>query len=118
MNNFSYFLSILLLSSCSSNAVDVVEHASVTGKWENANQTAVFYRTLAFSDSSAVFTSRGDTIYRFKYYIDQPSHTLWLTDVFNKRLSAKIIKSDRDSLVFNNLWELNTKQRFSKSKEK
>jgi len=107
----------LFLSNCSSNAVDTVESISLKGTWANTNETAVFYRTLTFADSSAIFTSRGDTIYIFKYYIDQPSRTLWLTDIFNKRLSAKIVKSDKDSLVLSNLWELSTKQRFSKSKE-
>ena len=116
MRNTLPFLWILLLSECSSNAVDTAESVSVKGKWDNANETAVFYRTLTFTDSSATFTSRGDTIYRFEYSIDQPSRTLWLTDVFNKKLSAKILKSDRDSLILSNLWELNIKQRFSKSK--
>ncbi|MBD2767123.1 hypothetical protein IC235_04335 [Hymenobacter sp. BT664] len=108
---------VLFLSSCSSNAVDAVERITLKGTWTNVNESAVFYRTLTFADSSTTFTSRGDTIYRFNYSIDQPSRTLWLTDVFNKRLSAKILKSDKDSLVLSNLWELSNKQRFSKSKE-
>ncbi|SFQ84173.1 hypothetical protein [Hymenobacter arizonensis] len=109
-------LLVLFLSNCSSNAVDTVESISIKGTWENTNKTAVFYRTLTFADSSATFTSRGDTIYRFNYFIDQPSRTLWLTDIFNKKLSAKILKSNRDSLVLSNLWELDSKQRFSKRK--
>lgn len=110
----------LLVAGCSPNGPEYVpvKDAFIKGEWKNVDETAVFYRTLTFTDSSAVFTSRGDTIYRFKYYLDPASRTLWLTDAFNKKLSAKVVKSDKDSLVLDRLWELNTKQRFFKAKVK
>ncbi len=120
MKNMMSLLWVLLIAGCSPNGTDYVpvKDVSIEGEWENVNEKAVFYRTLTFTDSSAVFTSRGDTIYRFKYYLDPASRTLWLTDAFNKKLSAKVIKSDKDSLVLDRLWELNTKQRFFKTKAK
>ncbi|WP_143164285.1 hypothetical protein [Hymenobacter daecheongensis] len=91
------------------------DEVPVEGGWRNANGTAIFYRTLAFSDLSAVFTSAGDTIYRFHYALDYPTRTLWLRDAFNKRRSARILKADRDSLVVDQLWDLSTPQRFYRS---
>lgn len=117
----SLYLSwVLLIASCSPNGTEYVpvKNAFIKGQWENVDETVVFYRTLTFTDSSAVFTSLGDTIYRFKYYLDPASRTLWLTDAFNKKLSASVVKLDKDSLVLDRLWELNTKQRFFKTKAK
>ncbi len=108
------FLFSSMVLGCSSPSPDKRENISVKGKWQTANRPSESYITVDFADSTAIFDTLGDTILRFKYYIDQPTRTLWLTDPLNKRLSAKVIKADNDSLVFDRLWELSTAQRFSK----
>jgi len=104
----------LLLKSESPDA------ASIEGRWENANKTAIFYRTLTFANLAAVFTSAGDTVYRFHYWVhySPPTRTLWLRDAFNTRRPACILKASQDSLVFDQLWDLNTSQHFYRSKAK
>ena len=92
----------------------------IEGRWENANKTAIFYRTLTFADLAAVFTSAGDTVYRFHYSVHHlpPTRTLWLRDAFNTRRPAHILKASQDSLVFDQLWDLSTPQHFYRSKAK
>jgi len=65
-----------------------------------------------------VFDNVGDTINVFSYSVDYPTRTLWLTDAFSETRSAKILKLDADSLIFNQLWDLKTVQRFHRSNKK
>jgi hypothetical protein len=112
------FLVSSLTVSCSSPYPGKQEIISIKGKWRtaNINKPSESYITVDFADSTAIFDTLGDTILRFKYSIDQSSRTLWLTDPLRKRLSAKIINVDNDSLVFDRLWELSTIQHFYKKR--
>lgn len=107
----------LALSSCSSaterNLADQ-SLGSVRGEWTFVDPQAIFYRKLTFADSLAEFTSLGDTIYRFKYRIDNQASKLILTDMLGKKDSSRIVKLDDDSLVVDRLWEKRAVQRFYK----
>ncbi|MFD1469680.1 hypothetical protein ACFQ48_15745 [Hymenobacter caeli] len=59
-----------------------------------------------------MFDNRADTVNRFNYRINRVTHTLYLTDPFNKKDATKIVKLSDDSLVFNHLWALRGTQRF------
>jgi hypothetical protein len=107
------FLLSLLILSCSFHSEK--SGYSIKGRWIAVKPT-VSYITLNFADSTAVFDNRGDTINRFVYTVDHLTQTLLLTDPFGEKRRAKIMKLDSDSLVFNYLWDLNTTQRFYKSK--
>ena len=104
----------LLISGCLANRHN--EILSVKGVWLAA-RPEVSYTVLDFADSTAVFDNRGDTINRFRYTIDQPRRELVLTDPFGKRKAALLLKATADSLVFDCLWDLNTVQRFYRSKK-
>lgn len=117
MKSLTITVSCLFLLSCNTLS-EQSKPINMKGEWISLSSVSINYPSLLISDSSAVFTSRGDTVYRFKYSIDPISRILWLTDPFNKKLSAKILKVDNDSLVFDRLWDLDTKQRFSRNKAK
>ncbi len=97
------FLLTFLFDGCSSNAQK--ENKKLIGKWElNEKEFQVNYPILYFnSDSTAIFTSRGDTIYRFKYLFK--SETLFLKDLNCKETSWKINKLNNEQLVFEKLFE-------------
>ena len=105
---------ILFSTGCSANMNDSM---SIKGEWINIDESATFYRTLTFADSTAIFTSLGDTIYRFKYSVEQSSRRLLLTDAFNKKEAVNILKANADSLILHHLWELKPVQRFSKKRK-
>jgi hypothetical protein len=109
---------ITILSCCASlllTACIVAQHPlPIVGSWVNTNQAAINYPTVTFTSTEAVFTSRGDTVYRFSYTLDQQTHILWLTDRTGKRQAAKIVKATVDSLVFTRLWVVDSPQRFVK----
>jgi hypothetical protein len=104
----------LIVAACLSNKEENL--LSIKGLWIAA-QPGISYVALNFDDSTAVFDNRGDTINHFRYAIDQGERELVLTDPFGKRRNATILKLTDDSLVFNCLWDLNTVQRFYKSKK-
>lgn len=90
-----------------------IEHSySINGKWKNANSKDIFFRTLTFEDSLAVFTNLSDTIYRFKYSVNYKTKTLSLVDMNGKRIPSKIIKLDKDILVLDRIWHSNTSYKF------
>ena len=88
----------------------------IAGKWL-PNDFHSSYLSLSFG-KEAVFDNMGDTVNIFSYQVDYPEHTLWLTDAFSETRSAKILKLNTDSLVFNHLWDLKTVQRFHRSTKK
>lgn len=106
-------LSCLLFINCSGSASE--RNLSINGEWI-ANSPTTSYIALNFN-KMAVFDNRGDTINIFSYYVDYPTHTLWLTDAFAETRSAKILKLTADSLVFAQLWDLKTAHHFHKSKK-
>ncbi|ELM3645234.1 hypothetical protein LIS90_13535 [Flavobacterium psychrophilum] len=73
----------------------------IIGKW-SLTIKQLNYPTLIFkSDSTAVFTSMGDTIYRFKYFVDRKQ--LFLKDINGRLTKNNILKLDKEYLVFKTL---------------
>ncbi len=87
---------------------------SVKGKWKTADDPQMAYLSLDFADSTVVFDTRGDTILRFAYRIDRQAQAVVLTDVLKRTMSCRVLKATADSLIFANLWDLPTPQRFAK----
>ena len=56
----------------------------------------------------------GDTIYRFKYYVDKTE--LVLKDINEKTIRDKILKMDRDSLIFETLADNKQVQKYYRNK--
>lgn len=90
------------------------------GEWKlvNAEPLQINYPELIFkNDSTASFTSRGDTIYWFMRYFLK-SDSLILKDNEGKISKCKILKLDNDSLVFKTLLGHKKVQRYIKEVKK
>lgn len=99
-----FFLAVIMIMSCA-----IAKPASkgisneLIGRWcLTKNQTN--YPTLVFEhDSLAVFESRADTVYGFKYYVIDRS--LYLIQPTGKIEQNKILTFTKDSLSFESLLE-------------
>jgi hypothetical protein len=104
---------VLFLSAIGCNMPEQTGSKKLLGKWvlqEEAFQ--INYPILYFNtDSSAVFTSHGDTIYRFKFNLRDTQ--LLLKDVHGKETKWEIKKLSENQLVFGSLFE-NEKQQVYK----
>lgn len=89
---------------------------SVKGKWKTADDPRMAYLSLDFADSTVVFDTGADTILWFRYRLDNQARSVVLTDVQKRTVSCRVLKATPDSLIFANLWDLPTPQRFTKSK--
>ena len=87
---------------------------SVKGKWKTADAPPMAYLSVDLADSTVVFAVLGDTIFRFAYHIDRKAQAVVLTDLRQRTVSCRVLKATADSLVFANLWDLPTPQRFVK----
>jgi hypothetical protein len=87
---------------------------SVKGEWKTVDDPQMAYLSLDFADSTAVFGVRGDTILRFTYRLDSQGQAVVLTDGLKRTVSCRVLKATTDSLVFANLWDLPSLQRFVK----
>jgi hypothetical protein len=110
--------STLFLLSCGNTPKQKQEKIyvdnDILGKWLLVvNQ--VNYPSLIFkNDSTAIFNSMGDTIYRYKYHIEKTE--LILKDINGKETKDKILKLDKDSLIFETLIEHKIIQRYTRKK--
>lgn len=106
------FLFTFMVAGCSITAQK--ENRKLLGKWELTEKNfQVNYPVLYFnSDSIAIFTSRGDTIYRFKYFIK--SENLILKDLNGIETEWIISKLDNNQLVFEKLFENSKEQHYKK----
>jgi hypothetical protein len=109
---FRFFCSSLLLLSCSSRPAPSL--LSVKGSWKTADDQRMAYIQLDFADSTALFHVLGDTVLRFTYHLDQPTRAVVLTNGLNRTVSCQVLRANADSLVFANLWDLPTPQRFAR----
>ncbi len=66
-------------------------------------------------DSTAIFNSLGDTLYRYRFYTDR--NMLVLMDINGKETRDKILKLDRDSLIFETLAGHKEIQRYKRQTE-
>ncbi len=72
----------------------------ILGTWHlTANQ--INYPTITFSNGDATLTSKGDTIYRYKYYLQ--NNDIIFVDVYNNKFKSHIKKISKDTLIFNSL---------------
>ena len=111
---------ILVLSGCSEPNKHVsIKNTSlpIQGKWFAASPDAS-YASLDFVNSTVVFDNRVDTIMRFAYSTNYNTREIKFIDQLNRQESAKVLKLDNDSLIFDRLWDLNTIQRFCRVRPK
>lgn len=87
-----------------------VSSEKLLGEWVLENESdAINYGGIEFKeDSTALFLSRGDTIYRFKFHVK--SDDLYLTDILGKVQSYKVISITDNQLIFSSLREKKGKQ--------
>lgn len=107
-----FFISFLFFEGCSVTVPK--ESKEIFGKWElTEEEFQVNYPILYFNtDSTAMFTSRGDTIYRFKYLLK--SENLILKDLDGKESTWKISVLNEKELVFDKLFENIKPQHYKK----
>lgn len=107
-----FFISFLFFEGCSVTAPK--ESKKILGKWElTEKEFQVNYPILYFNtDSTAMFTSRGDTIYQFKYFLK--SENLILKDLDGKESTWKISVLNEKELVFDKLFENIKPQHYKK----
>lgn len=102
---------LFLLISCDKTPK---QFSSILGEWI-LTTSQINYPIIQFnSDSTAIFSSRGDTIYRYKYYVQDDF--LYLIDNEKNKNQFKIEKLDSLNLVFSNLLDNNEKQIYVKNK--
>jgi len=78
-----------------------IENTEILGEWLLIKKQ-INYPMLTFNkDSNAIFSSMGDTVYRFKYYVKDSQ--LVLRDINGVMSKNVILKLDRDSLIFKSL---------------
>lgn len=102
------YLMIVLFTQCAENKSNHFEQPQILGEWR-LNTDQINYPLLRFDiDSSAVFSSRGDTIYYYIYYIK--GDTLMLNNAYGGRIKT-LTKED---LVFYDLLENGDEQVYAK----
>lgn len=108
-HNFFFIIIIaLLLNQCTSQNKECFDSSKLIGKWELDNYQVNYPELIFRNDFTAIFKSRGDTIYYYSYLIK--TDTLFLIDIDNKINQCKIkVLNDRE-LVFDNLLEHNKRQ--------
>lgn len=109
---FCLFFGSLVLLGCDSTPLH--QPLAVKGKWRTVDDPRMAYLAVDFADSTAVFEVRDDTILRFTYHLDRQTQAVVLTDELKRTVSCRVLKATVDSLIFANLWDLPTLQRFVK----
>jgi hypothetical protein len=112
-----YTLLFLVLFSFSCNtSKNNFRKFSIEGTWY-LNKKQVDFPSISFkSDNTCIFSSMGDTLYRFKYKIKD--EYLILTDINNNISKDKIMKISKDSLVFEKLWTNSSIQIYTRKETK
>lgn len=101
-------LGLVILLGCAAN-VQHKEDSLIQGTWILQDKEAVNYPKIIFNnDSTAIFRSEGDTIYRFTYLLRDSD--LVLQDLYGTQEMYKILRLNKDSLVFRSLRENQERQ--------
>jgi len=101
---------VVFMQSCTVNK-DL--HKSFVGKWCLNDKTQLNYPVINFgTDSIAVFSSKMDTVYSFKYY--KKENYLHLVQPTGNVIKEKILYLSKDSLVFKSLMENKAPQKYTK----
>ncbi len=113
---FVLFALCFLIGCGSMSKNSFVSSEKLFGEWVLENEThAINYPKIEFAaDSTALFFSRGDTIYRFKFQVK--SDNLYLTDIFGKEETYRVIGITDDQLIFSSLREKKVKQVYKRLK--
>jgi hypothetical protein len=111
-HSFRLFCGSLLLLGCS--AAPPKDTLSLKGKWVTADYPQSAYLSLYFADSTVGFDTRPDTVLHFVYRVDNKAHAVVLTDMLKRTVSCRVLKATTDTLIFANLWDITTPQRFVK----
>jgi hypothetical protein len=103
----SFAVLVFLLCSCSTKQI---ANDSIFGVWRlQSKDSSLNYPSVSFyKDSSAVLTSRADTIYRYQYRVGDNS--IIFKDLDGKESEFKILELNSSTLVFENLFEHKEKQ--------
>lgn len=112
-----FFIGLTFLSFAL-DACGQIETSFLKGEWRLKDRKGqVNYPVLYFNeDSSAVFSSRGDTLYRFKYSIKNDD--LVLKSPATQQITRwKILRLSKDDLILKNLFEHNEKQVYKRSEK-
>ncbi len=96
-------LSLLCLFFFKALAAQEIDQRQLRGTWYLAMPHGNHPSIAFYGKDDVILTSRGDTIYRFKYRLS--TDTLYLTDVFKRTVVDKILKLRNDSLLFKALQE-------------
>jgi len=84
----------------------------IAGTWKQEGEQ-VNYTELEFAfNGDALFKSRGDTVFRFRYELTMDS--LVLVDHNGTRTSHRIVELTKDSLILQSLFEVKDRPRYSK----
>ena len=103
---------VLVLCSCLSGKPNE-KYPFIYGNWTLKNEDNFNYGELLFNkDSSAIFSSRGDTLYRFRFYVVENHIVLKTMEGITEKY--KILKLDRNELILNSLREKKSIQYYSK----
>lgn len=103
----SFAVLIFFLCSCSTKQI---AKDDILGEWRlQSKESPINYPSVSFDkDSSAVLTSRADTIYRYQYRVGDNS--IIFKDLDGKESEFKILELNGSTLVFENLFEHKEKQ--------
>ena len=105
---------LLLFISCSPSADKIVDYKTLVGEWALNSETQINYPLIEFkSDSTAIFKSKADTIYRYNFVLK--GDTLILINSFNVKSINKINFLNNQKLIFNKLLEHKTRQVYKKA---
>lgn len=89
----------------------------ILGKWISVEETINYNTLIFYSNNYCVFTSRGDTLFRYAYKLEGCSSNLLLSDVYGNNYEYKIKLLSKDSLIFAKFFssdEIKKYVRFSK----
>jgi hypothetical protein len=94
-------------------SAQTIDKSKLTGTWY-LSENKINYPSLTFHKHYAVLTSRGDTVYNYKYFLQ--GNDLVLVDMFDKKFKNAIVALDADSLIFETLLENKEVQRYYRNK--
>jgi hypothetical protein len=107
-----FIIGLIMLLGCASY-VQLKDNSSIHGTWILQEKGAINYPKIIFKhDSTAVFTSEGDTIYRFTYLLK--GSDLVLKDLYGTQETYHIMRLTSDSLIFKTLRENQNRQIYLK----
>lgn len=98
------FIIIAILLSCNTTKKIKGGSDTIIGRWCLLNSNQLNYPTLTFgADSIAIFSSKMDTVYSFKYFVQ--GNYLNLVQPSTRVNKDRILKLTSDSLILETLLE-------------